>query len=125
MMKKTASLLGIAVLGGVLTLGGYKVFLEKPQVIIERTVEPTQKIVQANYTEANNVVANTPTNFTKAAEKTIHAVVHVKNTAIKTQTNPYADIILVEEVEQESTSKLELEVVLSFLQMDILLPTIM
>ena len=87
MMKKTASLIGIAVLGGVLTLGGYKVFLEKPQVIIERTVEPTLKTVQANYTTTDNVVANTPTNFTQAAEKTIHAVVHVKNTAIKTQTN--------------------------------------
>ena len=48
MMKKTASLLGIAVLGGVLTLGGYKVFLEKPQVIIERSVAATPKTIQAN-----------------------------------------------------------------------------
>jgi S1-C subfamily serine protease len=86
-MKKIASLLGIAVLGGVLTLGGYKVFLEKPQVIIERTVAPALKTIQANYTTTGAIVANTPTNFTKAAEKTIHAVVHVKNTAIKTQTN--------------------------------------
>jgi serine protease Do len=86
-MKKTASLLGIAVLGGILTLGGYKVFLEKPQVIIERTVAPVLKTIQANYTTTGSVVANTPTNFTEAAEKTIHAVVHVKNTAIKTQTN--------------------------------------
>jgi len=58
MMKKTASLLGIAVLGGVLTLGGYKIFLEKPQVVIERIIQPTQKIVQANYTATGNVVAN-------------------------------------------------------------------
>jgi S1-C subfamily serine protease len=91
MMKKTASLLGIAVLGGVLTLGGYKVFLEKPQVIIERSVAATPKTIQANYTATENIVANSPTNFTDAAEKTIHAVVHVKNTAIKTQTNPYAE----------------------------------
>lgn len=91
-MKKTASLLGIAVLGGVLTLGGYKVFLEKPQVVIERTIEPALKTVQANYTTTDNVVMNNPTNFTDAAEKTVNAVVHVKNTAIKTQTNPYADL---------------------------------
>ncbi len=90
-MKKTASLLGIAVLGGVLTLGGYKVFLEKPQVIIERTVESKPKTIQANYMTTGTIVANTPTNFTEAAEKTIHAVVHVKNTAIKTKTNPYAE----------------------------------
>ncbi len=92
-MKKTASLLGIAVLGGILTLGGYKVFLEKPQVVIERTIEPALKTVQTNYTATGNVaVSGNPTNFTDAAEKTVNAVVHVKNTAIKTQTNPYADL---------------------------------
>ena len=37
-MKKAASLLSIAILGGILTLGGYKVFIEKPQLVIERTV---------------------------------------------------------------------------------------
>ena len=92
MMKKTASLLAIAVLGGALTLGGYKVFLEKPQVVIERTIEPSQKIIQANYTTTGNVVSNTPTSFTDAAEKTVHSVVHVKNTAIRTQTNPWAEL---------------------------------
>lgn len=86
-MKKTASLLGIAVLGGVLTLGGYKIFLEKPQVVIERTVQPVQGIVQANYTTTDTMMLRNPTNFTDAAEKTVNAVVHVKNTAIKTQTN--------------------------------------
>jgi Do/DeqQ family serine protease len=91
-MKKTASLLGIAVLGGVLTLGGYKMLIEKPQVVIERTVEPQLKTVQANYTATDNGVMSNPTNFTDAAEKTVNAVVHVKNTAIKTQTNPYADL---------------------------------
>jgi len=87
MMKKTASLLGIAVLGGVLTLGGYKVFLEKPQVIIERTIEPAIQAIQTNFKSADVSTTYSPTNFTEAAEKTIHAVVHVKNTAIKTQTN--------------------------------------
>ncbi len=91
-MKKTASLLGIAVLGGVLTLVGYKVFIEKPQIIIERTVESKPKTIQTSYMATDNVVANSPTNFTDAAEKTVNAVVHVKNTAIKTQTNPYADL---------------------------------
>lgn len=86
-MKKTASLLVVALLGGVLTLGGYKLFLEKPQVIIERSVSSIPEIEQANYTTNNHPISNAPSNFTGAAEKTVHAVVHVKNTAIKTQTN--------------------------------------
>lgn len=91
-MKKTASLLIIAVLGGVLTLGGYKMFVEKPPVVIERTVEPSMQTVKTNFTTAELSTVNTPTNFTEAAEKTVHAVVHVKNTAIKTQTNPWAEL---------------------------------
>jgi serine protease Do len=91
-MKKTASLLGIAVLGGVLTLGGYKVFLEKPQIIIERTVESSAQTVKANYTTTNLPITNSSIDFTEAAEKTIHSVVHVKNTALKTQTDPWAEL---------------------------------
>jgi len=86
-MKKTASLLSIAILGGILTLGGYKIFLEKPQVVIERTIETPAQIVKTSFTNTNLPITNSPTNFTDAAEKTINAVVHVKNTAVKTQTN--------------------------------------
>ena len=90
-MKKTASLLGIAVLGGMMTLGGYKLLIEEPPVIIERTVAPEMKVIPANYTTSESVIANTSIDFTAAAEKTVNAVVHVKNTAIKTRQNPYAD----------------------------------
>lgn len=86
-MKKTARLLVVAFLGGVLTLGGYKVFLEKPQVIIERSVSSIPKMVKSTYSSNDDVITNAPSNFTEAAEKTIHAVVHVKNTAVKTQSN--------------------------------------
>ncbi|MDG1528631.1 MAG: trypsin-like peptidase domain-containing protein [Polaribacter sp.] len=91
-MKKTASLLGIAILGGVLTLGGYKVFLEKPQIVIERTVEPEAQVVKANFANTSLPPTYAPTNFTAAAEKTVHSVVHVKNTAIKTQSDPWAEL---------------------------------
>jgi len=91
-MKKTANLLSIAILGGILTLGGYKMFLEKPQVVIERTVEPSSQIVKTSFTNTNLPITNSPTNFTEAAEKTIHSVVHVKNTAIKTQSDPWAEL---------------------------------
>ena len=86
-MKKTASLLGVALLGGVLTLGGYKLFLEKPQVIIERAVASIPKMVESTYTSNDDPRPKAALNFTEAAEKTIHAVVHVKNTAVKTQSN--------------------------------------
>jgi Do/DeqQ family serine protease len=92
MMKKTASLLIIAVLGGVLTLGGYKMFVEKPQVVIERTTEPALQTVKTNFSTVDTPIINSPSNFTEAAEKTVHAVVHVKNTAIKTQSNPWAEL---------------------------------
>lgn len=91
-MKKIVSLLSIAILGGILTLGGYKMFLEKPQVVIERTVEPSSQIVKTSFTNTNLSIPNSPTNFTEAAEKTIHSVVHVKNTAIKTQSDPWAEL---------------------------------
>jgi Do/DeqQ family serine protease len=89
-MKKFLSLLGIAMLGGVLTLIGYTLFFNQ-QVVIERTVEQALPTVQANYkttskTEITNAIS---TDFTVAAERTVHAVVHVKNTAIRTQQNPY------------------------------------
>jgi S1-C subfamily serine protease len=89
-MKKFLSFLAIAILGGGLTLGGYKLFFNE-QVVIERTVEQPVQTVQANYKSTLNkdVVNAISTDFTVAAERTIHAVVHVKNTAIRTQQNPY------------------------------------
>lgn len=88
-MKKAFSFLGIAILGGALTLGGYKL-LFNDQVIIEKTVPNPIETVQTNfnptYKNTNSVEATT--DFTIAAERTVHAVVHVKNTAIKTQVNP-------------------------------------
>ncbi|MBA6156589.1 trypsin-like peptidase domain-containing protein [Tenacibaculum sp. S7007] len=89
-MKKLFGTLGVAVLGGIIALAGYKTIVEKPQVIIEKSVEPTLETVRANYTPKVINSSSTPTDFTEAAEKTVNAVVHVKNTAIKTQQNPYA-----------------------------------
>lgn len=87
-MKKAFSFLGMAILGGVITLGGYKM-LFNDQVIIERTVQNPIETVQTNFNstfKSNNSV-ELSTDFTVAAEKTVHAVVHVKNTAIRTKTN--------------------------------------
>lgn len=90
-MKKVLEILGIAIIGGGIALGGYKLFLEQPQVIIQRTIEPLPNIIQANDTETGVYNVATATDFTVAAEKTVNAVVHVKNTAIKTKINPWAE----------------------------------
>ncbi|MDG2194208.1 MAG: trypsin-like peptidase domain-containing protein [Polaribacter sp.] len=90
-MKKILGILGVAVIGGGIALGGYKLFVEQPQVIIERTISPLSNVVKSNYTETGLYNGATTTDFTIAAEKTVNAVVHVKNTAVKTQINPWAE----------------------------------
>ncbi len=89
-MKKILKTLGVAVLGGVIALAGYKTIIEKPQVVVEKSIDPTIETIRANYTPTIINSSSTPTDFTEAAEKTVNAVVHVKNTALKTQQNPYA-----------------------------------
>ncbi|GGK45185.1 serine protease [Lutibacter litoralis] len=89
-MKKIISIVLFSALGGALTLGAYKLFLEKPQIVIEKTVDESPVTVATNYT---NVLGNSieNTDFTVAAEKTLNAVVHVKNTSYKTVRDPFAE----------------------------------
>tara|TARA_R110002126_G_scaffold39767_1_gene117548 strand:- start:150 stop:1529 length:1380 start_codon:yes stop_codon:yes gene_type:complete len=90
-MKKFFSLLGMAILGGAITLGGYKVMFDK-EVVVSPSVSPGLQTVQTNFTTALNTnstaISAESIDFTLAAEKTIHSVVHVKNTTVRTQTNP-------------------------------------
>lgn len=79
-MKKFMSLLLVSILGGAITLGIYKVAFEKEVPFIE-TQENPSKFVTANYNPSSLAVADN-INFTDAAEKTVHAVVHVKNMTI-------------------------------------------
>tara|TARA_B110000046_G_scaffold169685_1_gene188981 strand:- start:926 stop:2323 length:1398 start_codon:yes stop_codon:yes gene_type:complete len=94
-MKKFLSLLGMSVLGGALTLGGYKM-LFNDTIIIERTTPEKMHTVQTNFIPASNTnstaIAAAAIDFTLAAEKSLNAVVHVKNTAIRTQKNPFAEL---------------------------------
>lgn len=91
-MKKIFKTLVIAIIGGVITLAGYKVVIEKPQVIVGENIETASQTIKTNYTPAVINSSATPTDFTEAADKTVHAVVHVKNTAVRTQQNPYAQL---------------------------------
>ena len=91
-MKKAFGFLAMAILGGVITLGGYKLLFEDP-VKVERTIQIPTNIVQTSISSTikNASAAEITTDFTIAAENTIHAVVHVKNTAVKTQVNSWAE----------------------------------
>jgi Do/DeqQ family serine protease len=85
-MKKILSLVLISALGGILTLGAYKlIFNEQKEITAGEMPGPIPLALPVNYDQAGtNVVSATNVDFTEAAEKTIHTVVHVKNTTIST-----------------------------------------
>ena len=72
-MKKILSLVGVSVLGGLLTLGGYKLFIEKeqPEQLAVEQVSDLPVYVPTN-TTINNSAATIP-NFVDAAEKSLDA----------------------------------------------------
>ncbi|WP_299528446.1 trypsin-like peptidase domain-containing protein [uncultured Lutibacter sp.] len=89
-MKKIASIILFSAIGGALTLGTYKLFIEKPQIIIQKSNDSLVGAFPVNY--KNTMVASTEnTDFTVAAEKTLNSVVHVKNTFYKTIRDPRAE----------------------------------
>ena len=95
-MKKFFGLLGASILGGALTLVGYKVFIEN-EVVVQRNSVDTLQQVQTKFEPISTTNKEKTTDalsidFRFAAEKTVNSVVHVKNTAIRTQTNPFADL---------------------------------
>ncbi|WP_026915005.1 trypsin-like peptidase domain-containing protein [Christiangramia portivictoriae] len=78
-MRKTANLILASALGGAMTLGSYKLFVED-QVSTTHVEDTT---VAENFLPVSNTPNyGTNVDFTDAAEKTIHAVVHVKNVAV-------------------------------------------
>ena len=91
-MKKISTLILVSALGGVFTLGAYKLFVEKEQ---EKLVQEEAYFPQAKtYNTSNtNTVALADIDFTLAADKTIHTVVHVKNTTLSQGYTTMEDLI--------------------------------
>ncbi len=79
-MKQTFRLFLVALFAGAITLGGYK-FFEKKE-FISFTPQPISNFIPTNFSAT---AAEMNTDFTEAAEKTVHAVVHVKNTTVSRQ----------------------------------------
>jgi len=80
-MKKIFSLVLVSVLGGAITLGSYKFFIEKEESIAQQQSTTSPFTIPVSYKSVNtNLPMGETVDFTTAAEKTIHSVVHVRNT---------------------------------------------
>ncbi|WP_396600713.1 trypsin-like peptidase domain-containing protein [Algibacter sp. R77976] len=80
-MKKILTLVMVSALGGIFTLGAYKLFLEE-----EKPVLVAAENTNANFLPTSNTnalfSAEEKIDFTVAAENTVNAVVHVKNVTL-------------------------------------------
>lgn len=82
-MKKFGSLFLVALLSGATTLGAYKLLFDSDLIQSKSvvTLAPTAYSKNASYTSPG-------VDFTEAADKTVHSVVHVKNVSYRTLSNP-------------------------------------
>lgn len=76
-MKKTAGLLMISILSGILTLGGYLLFIDEDGVFIQES----PGIPSYTPVNINSLPSDRMADFTEAANESVNAVVHVKNVA--------------------------------------------
>ena len=79
-MKSTLKTLMVAVVSALVTLAAHDYFSEEKIEIVENE---KPGLIPTSYSFNTNSVAAEMTDFTRAAEKTVNAVVHVKNTSIQ------------------------------------------
>ncbi|MGI9531733.1 Do family serine endopeptidase [Lutimonas sp.] len=85
-MKNFFKILMVSALGGVLTLGTYITFFEQQKVEGNTQTLEMPNTLATSY-ESNRIAAAEKTDFTAIAEKSIHAVVHVKNISTGSRSN--------------------------------------
>ncbi len=85
-MKKVLSLLMVSALGGALTLGSYLMFFNNSSGAVTTTAEKFPVAIPTNY-PINVASPAENTDFTKIADESVHAVVHVKNVSVA-RSNP-------------------------------------
>lgn len=85
-MKRFSSLFLVSLLSGATTLGAYKLLSENNAFSDKK---PTITLASDNYAKNVGFSGNTAgVDFTEAADKAVHYVVHVKNTTYRTVNNP-------------------------------------
>jgi len=85
-MKKLSSLFLVALLSGGITLGAYKLFIEKPATTHTNGITTVSTLPVANY--KNVGFTSEAPDFTEAAELAINSVVHVKNVSYRQINDP-------------------------------------
>ncbi len=83
-MKKVLSLILVSALGGAMTLSTYLLFFDKQQVGNNASTNENLQVFQTS-NNTNSAMAAMPaekTDFTEISEKTVNAVVHVKNVSV-------------------------------------------
>ncbi|UII75570.1 trypsin-like peptidase domain-containing protein [Flagellimonas sp. HMM57] len=90
-MKRIANLLLVSVFAGAITLGAYKLFFEKDTYKWVAENQETPFISTSGLTASAKGAGINEVDFTIAAEKTVNAVVHVKNVTINKGSNSIAD----------------------------------
>ncbi len=81
-MKTWTKLLVASILGGVIAIGGYKLFIEPTDTIPGLSPNPVSNFIPTSL--SNDALAE-GMDFTEAADKTVHAVVHVMNVTVARQ----------------------------------------
>lgn len=86
-MKKFSSLFLVSLLSGATTLGAYKLLIEDDGLLSNRQNNITTAAPSASYMRTVGLSPET-VDFTEAADKAVHYVVHVKNVSYRTVSNP-------------------------------------
>jgi len=89
-MKQTIRLFTIALIAGAITLGGYKFFIEDSSTATISSKRELPNFIPTNV--SGNLPLNSTIDFTEAAQKTVDAVVHVKNTTISNEPTSIRDL---------------------------------
>ncbi|RRQ48269.1 PDZ domain-containing protein [Maribacter algicola] len=90
-MKRIGGLLLVSIFAGVITLGAYKFFFEKPNYAIV-TSNDSQPIFSTNYSPTSALGSGiNEVDFTNAAERTVNSVVHVKNLTLSARRSSVFD----------------------------------
>lgn len=91
-MKNVIIVIIIAMLGGILTLGSYKIFIEEDNnrtSTVSNGSNNSDFLPVSNSNYNNRSAQGINSDFTEAAEKSVDGVVHVKNVAIVDQSNRF------------------------------------
>ena len=89
-MKKFVRFFLASLMGGTMTLLAYTQWLQPKKQIQNNLDITTPKVLPVNY--SSGLSGGNNADFTAAAEKTLHAVVHVKNTTISQGYTSYEDL---------------------------------